>query len=50
MVEALRYKLSSFNVNMEGPEEVYWDNKSVVKNYSILASVLNQKIRRYILS
>ena len=30
MVEVLRYKLRTFGVNLEGPEEIYCDNKSVV--------------------
>ena len=43
MVESLRYKLRKFGVNLEGPEEVYCDNKSVVTNYSVPASVLNKR-------
>ena len=43
MVEALMYKLMSFGVNMEGPAEVYCENKSVVTNSSVPASVLNKR-------
>ena len=32
MVEVLMYKLRTFGVNLEGPAEVYCDNKSVVIN------------------
>ena len=32
MVESLRYKLRTFDINLEGPEEVYCDKNSVVKN------------------
>ena len=32
MVEALRYKLRKFSVNLESLAEVYFDNKSAVKN------------------
>ena len=31
MVEALRYKIRTFGVKLEGPVEVYCDNKSVMK-------------------
>ena len=43
MVEALMYKLSTFGVNLEGPAEVYCDNKSLVTNSSVTASVLNKR-------
>ena len=43
MVEVLRYKLRTFDVNLEGPAEVYCDNKSVVKNSGVPASVLNKR-------
>ena len=42
MVEALRYKHNTLDVNLEGEAEVYCDNKSVVTNSSIPASVLNK--------
>ena len=42
MVEALRYKLRTFGVNLEGPEEVYCEEKLVVKKSSVPASVLNK--------
>ena len=47
MVEALRYKLRKCFVNLEGTEEVYCDNKSVVKNYRLPASVLNKDTTLY---
>ena len=40
MVESLSYKLRKFGVNLEVPLEVYRDNKSVVTNSSVPASVL----------
>jgi hypothetical protein len=43
MVEALRYKLRMFGVPIEGPTEVYCDNKSVVTNVSVPTSVLNKR-------
>ena len=43
MVEALRYKLRTFGINMWGPSEVYCDNNSVVTNSSVPASVLNKR-------
>ena len=42
MVEALRYKLRKFGVNLGVPSEVYCENKSVVTNSSVPASVLNK--------
>ena len=50
MVEALRYKLSTFGVNLEGPEEVYCDNKSVVINSRVPASVLNKNTKCYMIT
>ena len=41
-VEALRYKLRIFGVNLEGPEEVYYNKKSVVTNSGLPAPVLNK--------
>ena len=43
MVEALRYKLRTFGVNLEGPVEVYCYKKSVVTNYIVPASILNKR-------
>ena len=37
MLEALRYKLRKFGVDLEGKAEVYCDKKSVVKNSSVPA-------------
>ena len=42
MVESLRYKLMTFGVNLGVPSEVYCENKSVVTNSSVPASVLNK--------
>ena len=33
----------TFGANLEGPVEVYCDNKSVVKKSSVLASALNKR-------
>ena len=42
MIEALRYKLRRFGITVEGPAEVFCDNMSVVKNYSIPTSALKK--------
>ena len=39
VVQALKYKIRTFGVNLESQEEVYCDNKSVVINSSVLLSV-----------
>ena len=43
MVEALRYKLRCFGIPIDGPATVLCDNKSVVTNSSVPASVLNKR-------
>ena len=43
VVEALIYKLRTFGINLEGPADVYCDNKSVVTNSSVPALVLNKR-------
>ena len=43
MIEALRYKLRCMGVPIDGPAEVLCDNKSVVTNASVPASVLNKR-------
>ena len=43
MIEALRYKLRSFGIPVEGPAEVFFDNVSVVKNLSIPTSALKKR-------
>ena len=43
MVEALRYKLRCFGVPIDGPYDVFCDNRSVVTNSSVPASVLNKR-------
>ena len=43
MIEALRYKLRCFGIPIDGPAEVFCDNKSVVTNASVPASVLNKR-------
>ena len=45
IVESLRYKLSTFVVNLEIPSEVYYDNKPVAKQFSVPVSVLNKRHR-----
>ncbi len=41
--EALRYKLRTFGVPINGPSEILCDNKSVVTNSSVPTSVLNKR-------
>ena len=41
--EALRYKLRTFGVPLNGPSEILCDNKSVVTNSSVPTSVLNKR-------
>ena len=43
MIEALRYKLRMFGVPIDGPTDVFCDNKSVTTNASVPSSVLNKK-------
>ena len=43
MVVALRYKLRMFGVPIEGPTDVFCDNKSVATNASVPTSTLNKK-------
>lgn len=43
MIEALRYKIRCFGVPIDGPAEIFCDNKSVVNNASVPASVLNKR-------
>ena len=43
MIEALRYKLRCFGIPIDGPAEVLCDNKSVVTNATVPASVLNKR-------
>ena len=42
MIEAFRYKLRCFGVPIDGPAEVFCDNKSIVTNASVPVSVLNK--------
>jgi len=42
-IEALRYKLRSFGVPIDGPARVFCDNDGVVKNASIPDSALSKK-------
>ena len=39
----LRYKLRMFGIPVDGPTVVFCDNESVVKNSSLVESVLNKK-------
>ena len=43
LVEALRYKLRMFGVNLNGPARIFCDNKSVVLSLSFPESVLKKK-------
>ena len=43
MVEGLRYKLRTFGIPIDGPADIFCDNKSVVTNSSVPASVLNKR-------
>ena len=43
MVEALMFKLRTFGVNLEDIAYTYCDNKSVVTNSSVPASVLKKR-------
>jgi hypothetical protein len=43
MIEALRYKLRMFGVPIDGPANVFCDNKAVYKNCSIPESTLKKK-------
>lgn len=41
--EALRYKLRTFGIPINGPSEILCDNRSVVTNSSVPTSVLNKR-------
>jgi hypothetical protein len=43
MIVALRYKLRSFGVEIEGPTSVFCDNEAVTKNVRLPESTLNKK-------
>jgi len=43
MIEALRYKLRMFGIPIDGPANVFCDNKSVVTNSTIPTSLLSKK-------
>ena len=43
LIVALRYKLRMFGVPIEGPANVFCDNRGVVKNVSVPESVLMKK-------
>ena len=43
LIVALRYKLRMFGVPIDGPANVYCDNRGVVKNTSVPESVLTKK-------
>ena len=42
MVEAIRYKLRKFDINLEVSEAFLCNNNSVVKNFSVPSKVLNK--------
>ena len=41
-MKALRYKLRTFGINIDGPDQVFCDNQLVVKNLSIPTSTLKK--------
>jgi hypothetical protein len=43
MIEAMRYKLRMFGVPIDGPTNVFCDNKSVVTNSTVPDSTLKKK-------
>jgi hypothetical protein len=43
MIEAMRYKLRMFGVPIDGPANVFCDNKSVVTNSTVPDSTLKKK-------
>jgi hypothetical protein len=43
MIEVLRYKLRMFGVQIEGPTNVFYDNKAVCKNTTRPESTLTKK-------
>jgi hypothetical protein len=43
MTEALRYKLRMFGIPIDGPSNVFCDNKSVVTNSTVPTSLLSKK-------
>ena len=43
MVETISYKPRNFGINLEGPADIYCENKSVVTNSSVSESVLNRR-------
>ena len=43
MIESLRYKLRMFGVPIDGPADVFCDNKSVATNASVPTSILNKR-------
>jgi hypothetical protein len=43
MIEGLRYKLRMFGIPIDGPTDVFCDNKGVVSNTSVPESQLTKK-------
>ena len=43
MIEGLRYKLRMLGVEVNGPDNVFCDNESVVKNATVPESTLKKK-------
>ena len=43
MIEGLRYKLRMFGIPVDGPADVFCDNKSVVMNSTVPTSMLNKR-------
>ena len=48
MLEVLLYKLRMFGVTIDGPVDVFCDNKSVVTNSTISTSMLNKNTVQYV--
>ena len=43
LVEALRYKLRCFGVQLDGPASIFFDNKSVVVTASVKTLMMNKR-------
>ncbi len=43
MIEAIRYKLRMFSIPIDGPANIFCDNKSVVTNRTVPDSTLKKK-------
>ena len=43
LLATLRYKLRTFGIPIDGPEDAFLDNQSVTKNLTLPQSVLNKR-------